>query len=43
MVDGVSYELLDGQSYEMQLFENEEIESCLCRLLTVEKSIHDAV
>ena len=43
MVDGVSYERIDGQSYEMQLFENEEIESYLSRLLAVEKSIHDAV
>ena len=43
MVDGVSYERIDGQSYEMRLFENEEIESYLSRLLAVEHSIYDAV
>ena len=43
MVDGIRYERIDGQSYEMQLFENEEIESYLSRLLPVEHSIHDAI
>jgi type III restriction enzyme len=43
MVDGICYERIGGQSYEMQLFENEEIESYLSRLLAVEKSIHDAI
>ena len=43
MVDGVSYERIAGQSYEMRLFENEEIESYLSRLLTVKKSLHDAI
>lgn len=43
MVDGVSYERIAGQQYEMQRFENDEIESYLSRLLPVEKSIHDAV
>lgn len=43
MVDGIHYERLDGQSYEMKLFQNEEIESYLSRLLPVGRSIYDAV
>ncbi len=43
MVDGIRYERIDGQTYEMQLFENEEIESYLTRLLAVKRSIYDAV
>jgi type III restriction enzyme len=43
MVEGVKYERIAGQRYEMQLFQNEEIESYLSRLLTVQKSIHDAI
>ena len=43
MVDGIRYERIDGQSYEMQLFENDEIESYLSRLLPVEHSIQDAI
>jgi type III restriction enzyme len=43
MVDGIKYERIDGHSYEMQLFESEEIESYLNRLFTVEKSIHEAI
>jgi type III restriction enzyme len=43
MVDGVTYERIAGESYEMQLFENDEIESYLSRLLAVDRSIYDAV
>jgi type III restriction enzyme len=43
MVDGIRYERLAGQSYEMQLFENDEIESYLSRLLPVAHSVYDAV
>ncbi len=43
MVDGVKYERVVGHRYEMQLFENEEIESYLSRLLLVQKSIHEAI
>lgn len=43
MVEGVKYERIAGQRYEMQLFQNEEIESYLSRLLDVQKSIHDAI
>ncbi len=43
MVEGIKYERITGQCYEMQLFENEEIESYLSRLLAVQKSIHEAI
>jgi len=43
MVDGIRYERIAGQCYEMWLFENEEIESYLSRLISVERSIYDAV
>ncbi len=43
MVDGIRYERMTGQAYEMQLFENEEIESYLSRLLSVDRSIYDAI
>jgi type III restriction enzyme len=43
MVDGVRYERIEGQSYEMRLFENDEIESYLSRLLEVGRSIYDAI
>jgi type III restriction enzyme len=43
MVNGVSYERIADQCYEMQLFENEEIESYLSRMMSVEKSIQDAI
>ncbi|MBI2512560.1 MAG: DEAD/DEAH box helicase family protein [Opitutae bacterium] len=43
MVDGIRYERLAGQAYEMQLFENDEIESYLSRLLPVAHSVYDAV
>lgn len=43
MVEGIKYERIAGQRYEMQLFQSEEIESYLSRLLEVQKSIHDAI
>lgn len=43
MVDGIRYERLAGETYEMHLFENEEIESYLSRLLPVAHSVYDAV
>jgi type III restriction enzyme len=43
MVDGIKYERIAGQRYEMQLFQSEEIESYLSRLMMVQKSIHDAI
>lgn len=43
MVDGIKYERIAGQSYEMLLFENNEIEGYLSRMVAVKKSIYDAV
>lgn len=43
MVDGISYERVAGQRYEMQLFENDEIESYLSRMLEVRHSIQTAI
>jgi len=43
MVDGIRYERITGQTYEMRLFEDEEIESYLSRLLPVDHSVYDAV
>jgi type III restriction enzyme len=43
MVDGIRYERVEGQTYEMQLFENDEIESYLSRLLPVAHSVYDAI
>lgn len=43
MVDGIRYERVEGQTYEMQLFENDEVESYLSRLLPVAHSVYDAV
>ena len=43
MVEGIKYERIAGQRYEMQLFQNEEIESYLSRLIEVQKSIHEAI
>ncbi|HVU16031.1 MAG TPA: DEAD/DEAH box helicase family protein [Candidatus Didemnitutus sp.] len=43
MVGGIRYERIEGQSYEMRLFESDEIEGYLSRLLPVENSIYDAV
>ncbi len=43
MVDGIRYERVEGEAYAMQLFESEEIESYLSRLLPVQHSIYDAV
>ena len=43
MVEGIKYERIAGQHYEMQLYQIEEIESYLSRLLEVQKSIHDAI
>jgi type III restriction enzyme len=43
MVDGIKYERIVGQTYEMRLFQDEEIESYLNRLLPVAHSVYDAV
>ncbi|MEB3206383.1 MAG: DEAD/DEAH box helicase family protein [Vampirovibrionales bacterium] len=43
MVNGISYEKIAGDFYEMLLFEQEEVESYLDRLIKVEHSIFDYV
>lgn len=43
MVDGIKYERIAGQSYEMMLFESEEIEGCVSRMIKVNRSICDAI
>lgn len=45
IVEGIKYERIDGQAYEMRLFEAQEIESYLSRIIEVkaEKSLYDAV
>lgn len=46
MIDGVKYEQLAGENWEMSLFENEELESYLDKLVEVqkqEKTLWDAV
>ena len=43
MVDGIKYERIAGQSYEMMLFENPEIEGYLSRMVVVKNSIYDVV
>ncbi len=43
MVDGIKYERIAGQSYEMMLFESEEIEGYLSRMVKVNNSLYDVV
>ena len=43
MVSGIQYEKLGSQCYEMQLFEDEELNGYLSRLVEVEKSIYDVI
>jgi type III restriction enzyme len=43
MVNGIQYEKIGGQEYEMQLFEDEELNGYLSRLIDVEHSIYDVI
>jgi type III restriction enzyme len=43
MIDGIKYERIDGQEWEMLLFEREEINSYLNRLIDVKRSIYDVI
>src|SRR5579863_7373803 len=43
MVNGIKYEKLAGQQWEMLRFEREEINSYLNRLVEVERSIYDVI
>ena len=43
IVDGIKYERVNGQVYEMLLFEEKEIESYASRMIDVENGIYDCV
>ncbi len=45
IIDGIKYQRIEDQEYEMRLFESQEIESYLSRIIAVHeaKSIYDAV
>lgn len=41
MVDGIKYERIAGQSFDMMLFKNEEVECYLNRMVAVQNSVTD--
>jgi type III restriction enzyme len=43
IIDGIKYEKIDGEVYEMLLFEEKEIEGYLNRMLDVDNSIYDCI
>jgi type III restriction enzyme len=43
IIDGIKYEKIAGQEYEMRLFEETEITSYLNNLIEVKKSVYDAI
>ena len=43
MIDGIKYEKINEQEYEMLLFEEREITGALTQMIDVENSIYDAV
>lgn len=43
MVNGIEYLKIEGAEYEMQLFESEEMNGYLSRLLEVEHSVYDVI
>jgi len=43
IIDGIKYERIDGEVYEMLLFEEKEIEGYLSRMVDVENSIYDCI
>lgn len=43
MIDGIQYERINGQEYEMKLFEDEEIIGALTSMIEVNNSIYDTV
>jgi type III restriction enzyme len=43
MIDGIKYERINGQEYEMMLFEEREITGSLVNMINVENSIFDTV
>ena len=43
MIDGIKYEKINGQLYEMLLFEQQEITGSLINMIEVDNSIYDSV
>src|SRR5262249_1043786 len=43
IVDGIKYEKVNGQVYEMLLFEEKEIESYTARMVDVQNGLYDSV
>ena len=43
IIDGIKYEKIANQEYEMRLFEEREVISYLNHLLEVKKSVYDAI
>ena len=43
MIDGIKYERINGQEYEMMLFETQEIIGALSNMIEVDNSIYDAL
>ncbi len=43
MIDGIKYERINGQEYEMLLFEEREITAAFTSMIDVDNSIYDAV
>lgn len=43
IIDGIKYEKISGQEYEMRLFEEKEIISYLNNLIEVKKSVYDKI
>ncbi len=43
VIDGIRYERIDGQCYEMRLFEDEQLEAYLSNLVKVGRSIYEHV
>ncbi len=43
MIDGIKYECIAGEEYEMSLFESKEIRSYVSKMLDVDNSIYDKI
>jgi type III restriction enzyme len=43
MVNGIKYEKIEGEFFEMQLFESKELEGYLSKMLAVQNSVHDFI
>ena len=43
LIDGIKYEKIDGEMFEMRRFEEEELVKYLTNLLEVKKSVYDAI